>query len=118
MRDACTEVGKNLNCSVECVRGDEPAGSGIIHAEIWHEIQTADVIVADITGKNGNVLLELGVAAATRHKEHVIVLMEEGEDPKFIFDLGPVRHILYQWTFRGFRLSARIRTSGRFRRLS
>lgn len=102
VRDACNSVGTNLYCTLECVRADDIGGSGVIHADIWHEIQTADVIIADVTGRNGNVLLELGVAAAIRHKEHVVVLMEEGEDQRFLFDLGPVRHILYQRTYQGF----------------
>jgi len=89
-------------CTLECVRADDIAGSGVIHADIWHEIQTADVIIADVTGQNGNVLLELGVAAAIRHKEHVIILMEEGGDLRFLFDLGPVRHVLFQRTYQGF----------------
>ncbi len=102
VRDACNSVGTNLQCTLECVRADDIAGSGVIHAEIWHQIQTADVIIADVTGRNGNVLLELGVAAAIRHKEHVIILMEEGENERFLFDLGPVRHVLYQRTYQGF----------------
>jgi len=102
VRDACNGVGTNLHCTLECIRADDIAGSGVIHADIWHEIQNSDVIIADVTGKNGNVLLELGVAAAIRHKEHVIILMEEGEDQRFLFDLGPVRHVLFQRTYQGF----------------
>lgn len=103
VEDACGSVSTNLHCTLECLRADRIAGSGVIHAELWHELQTADVIIADITGANGNVLLELGVAAAIRHKEHVIVLTEQGQEQKFLFDIGPVRHILYERTYAGLR---------------
>jgi hypothetical protein len=102
VQHACNAVGTDLHCELECIRADAIVGSGVIHAEIWHEIQTADVIIADISGMNGNVLLELGVAAAIRRKEHVVVLMHEDQDQRFLFDLGPVRHILYRRTYEGF----------------
>ncbi|MFC2159235.1 hypothetical protein ACFLQS_00760 [Actinomycetota bacterium] len=96
VQSACNVVGKQLGCQVECRRADKIVSSGVIHSEIWHEIQTADVIIADITGLNGNVMLELGVAAAIRRKEHVIILKEENPEEDFLFDIDPARHLIYK----------------------
>jgi hypothetical protein len=77
---------------------------GVIHPEIWQYLKRTDVIVADVSGQNGNVLLELGVAAAWRRKEQVIILREESADEKHLFDINPARHIEYTRTSSGFAL--------------
>lgn len=99
---ACNEVAKQLGCNISCIRADKISGSGVIQPEIWHEIRTADVIVADVTGLNGNVMIELGVASACRKKEHVIILKEQNSQEQFLFDISPVRHIVYNRTATGF----------------
>jgi hypothetical protein len=57
-QESCNEVGKGLVCEVKCVTADKIESSGVIHSEIWHEIQTADVVVADVSGLNGNVMID------------------------------------------------------------
>ncbi len=103
----CGLVGGQLSCRVECLPADKISSSGVIHAEIWHEIQTADVVIADVSeinGKlNGNVLFELGVASAIRDKQHVIIIKEQSPDQEFLFDLSPARHITYQKTYLGYK---------------
>jgi hypothetical protein len=101
VQEACNQVGSRLACRVECIRADKIASSGVIQSEIWHEIQMADVVVADVTGLNGNVMIELGVASACRKKEHVIILKEEKPNEHFLFDISPARHIIYKRTFGG-----------------
>jgi hypothetical protein len=86
----------------ECVRSDSIASADVIHPEIWLNLKRADVIIADVSGQNGNVLLELGVAAAWRRKEQVIILREESADEKHLFDINPARHIEYSRTSSGF----------------
>ena len=96
IQSACNNVAQQLACQIECRRADKIISSGIIHPEIWHEIQTADVIIADVSGLNGNVMLELGVASAIRKKEHVIIIKEENPEEDFLFDIGPARHLVYK----------------------
>jgi hypothetical protein len=50
----------------DCVRADERYLSGPIFDDFIDEIQRADVVVADLTGKNPNVYYEAGYAAALR----------------------------------------------------
>ncbi len=102
IREACQRVNLMLTCHIECTRSDKISSPGVIHAEIWHEIQSSDIIIADVSGLNGNVMIELGVAAACRKKEHVIILKEENPNESFLFDIGPARHIVYKRTFLGF----------------
>lgn len=73
------KVGKSMGVDVKCFRADHIASSGIIHPEIWKALRTADFIICDVSGHNGNVMLELGVAAAWRRKEHVIILRDKND---------------------------------------
>jgi hypothetical protein len=47
----------------QCVRGDEAGGSDVI-LSIWEEIGRAQCVIADLTGLNPNVCLEVGIAHA------------------------------------------------------
>ncbi len=102
LNNACSNVGERISCTVECIRADKITSAGVIHSEIWAHIAQADVIVADVSGLNGNVMLELGVVAAVKQKEHVIIIKEENPDERFLFDIGPARHIVYNRTSSGF----------------
>lgn len=103
IQDVCNQVGEELACKIDCVRADKIDSSGVIHSEIWHEIQTADIVIADVSGFNGNVMIELGVASACRRKENVVILREDNPAEHFLFDIGPTRHILYKRTYSGFK---------------
>jgi hypothetical protein len=103
IQDVCNAVGEQLQCQLKCERADKIAGPGVIHYDIWFHIQTADVVIIDVTGLNGNVMIELGVAAACRKKENVIIIKEDNPAEKFLFDIGPARHILYKRTSGGFK---------------
>jgi len=93
-----------------CVRADKIASAGIIHPEIWQQIKHADVIVADVSGQNPNVMLEVGVAGAWRKKDQVIILREDNPEEKHAFDINPARHIEYDRTAAGFSfLKAKLR---------
>jgi hypothetical protein len=99
----CQEIKNVLQLeSFSCTRSDTITSAGVIHPEIWQQIKQADIIVADVSGQNGNVMLELGVAAAWRHKEQVIILREENAEEKHLFDINPARHIEYMRTASGF----------------
>ena len=95
------EVGKSMGVVVKCFRADHIASSGIIHPEIWKALRTADFIICDVSGHNGNVMLELGVAAAWRRKEHVIILRDKNDEKQHLFDINPARHLEYEISFSG-----------------
>ena len=81
----CENVGNIINANVKCIRGDSFSTPKVIHRDIWAQIQMADALIADVSGTNGNVMIELGVAAAIREKEQVIVIHEEETKHKFLF---------------------------------
>lgn len=74
------------------VRADaDMFGTGKIVDQIWAGISTARVLVAELTGRNPNVLYELGLAHALR-KPVVLVSSNEDDVP---FDVRHVRVIYY-----------------------
>ena len=56
--------------------------SGVIYKKMFEEALEADIYIADITGNNPNVYLELGVRWALRDKV-TIVVRQEKDPPKF-----------------------------------
>lgn len=100
----CDALKKELQVdNFTVVRAVDIASAGVIHREIWDGIRNADVVIADVTGHNPNVIFELGAAAAAKDKRRVILLKEDvPEEEAFPFDLMPARHILYKRTYSGF----------------
>ncbi|HEV2498476.1 MAG TPA: hypothetical protein VGY31_02720 [Terriglobia bacterium] len=77
---------------LKAVRADaEIFGTGKIIDQIWAGIHSARVLVAELTGRNPNVLYELGLAHALR-KPVVLVSSNEDDVP---FDVRHVRVIYY-----------------------
>jgi len=77
---------------LKAVRADaEIFGTGKIIDQIWNGIQSARVLVAELTGRNPNVLYELGLAHALR-KPVVLVSSNKDDVP---FDVRHVRVIYY-----------------------
>jgi len=102
IRNVCNIVSKQFQVNIEVIRADEITSAGIIHPEIWNKIALSDILIADVTGQNGNVLLELGVASAWRKKEQVIILKEFNPEEGHLFDINPARHVEYTNTFSGY----------------
>lgn len=93
--------------SIKAVRADaEIFSTGIIIDQIWSGINSARVLVAELTGRNPNVLYELGLAHALR-KPVVLVSSNEGDVP---FDIHHVRVIFYDVNdpFWGEKLIAKV----------
>jgi hypothetical protein len=101
INQVCAGVGKGWSLPVKCLRAIDIASSGIIHPEIWREIRRAAIVICDVTGHNGNVILELGVAAAWRRKENVTILRDKNDDKDRLFDIIPARHIEYEISYSG-----------------
>ncbi len=101
IHDAATNVAEQYKLPLKCIRAVDIVSSGMIHPEIWRLIRTADIIICDVTGHNGNVILELGVAAAWRRRENVIILRDEEDDKDHLFDIIPARHLHYRLSYHG-----------------
>lgn len=92
----CADLGKQMGAMIECVRADSFSTPSVIYQDIWTYIKGADAIIADVSGYNGNVMLELGVAAACRPKGQVIIIRDAEYDDDYLFDIKPARHLTYQ----------------------
>jgi hypothetical protein len=81
--------------NLKSVRADsEIFGSGKVMNQIWSGINSARVLVAELTTKNANVFYELGLAHALK-KPVVLVSANEEDVP---FDLHHIRVIYYDVT--------------------
>lgn len=90
---ACTEVATTVE-GLSWARADDIAEPGRITDQIIAAIETADVIIADVTGNNPNVLFELGYADAVR-KPIIVLNQELASTP---FDIKDWRQIEYSTT--------------------
>jgi hypothetical protein len=84
------DVGQSLGLVVE--RGDLVEHSGEIMDVILERIKNADVVVADITNGNANVLYEIGVSHANQVPT-ILITRAGGEIP---FDLRAFNVIFYE----------------------
>lgn len=82
---------------MQCKRADEIYTTQGILGDIWDSIQAAELIIADCTGKNPNVMYELGLCHALWKR--VILLSQNPDDVPF--DLRAWRAIWYDFTFAG-----------------
>ncbi|NCQ70153.1 MAG: hypothetical protein GPI99_13770 [Microcystis aeruginosa W13-15] len=88
------ETALKLNITAERV-DEQLYGEGIIQ-RIYKQIEIADIIIADMTGKNANVFYEVGYAHA---KEKIVILLtQKSED--IPFDLKNRRHVVYGTSIR------------------
>lgn len=85
IRAACIEV------QAICQRVDEQIFQETILERILGQIRSADLIIAEMTGRNSNVFYEVGFAHALKKK--VILLTRDASD--IPFDLKPFPHIVY-----------------------
>lgn len=79
------------HCGVYASRLDDQLFDSNMVAEIYRQIDKADFIIADMTGRNANVFYEVGYADA--RKKLVLLLTQKGEDIPFDFLQRP--HIIY-----------------------
>lgn len=80
----------------QCQRADE-SGEQIITESIWTDICRSRVIVADLTGKNENVMYEIGIAHTVG--KPVVLLSQNEIDPPF--DVSHHRVHVYEDTAAG-----------------
>lgn len=77
--------------NVKCVRGDEIYSKQRIMDDIWQSIKSCRFVIAELTGKNPNVLYEVGLAHAIG--KPVIILTRNADDVPF--DLKDLRYLYY-----------------------
>lgn len=82
---------------MNCERADDIFHNTSIMEVIWTKICSAEIIIADLTGKNPNVFYEVGIAHALG--KEVILLTQNSEDVPF--DLRHIKYIDYTMTKRG-----------------
>jgi hypothetical protein len=85
IRTAVQRLGVSLS------RADEIYGSRAIIQDIWEAIFSSEVIIAELTGRNPNVMYEVGLAHALG--KQVIILTQTLDDVPF--DLKHYRCIVY-----------------------
>jgi tetratricopeptide (TPR) repeat protein len=88
--NAVQTTSQELSLSLSCGRADE-FGPGRITDQILAAIQDADIVIADLTGNNPNVMYELGFAHALK-KPAIILNQDVHASP---FDVKDLRQIVY-----------------------
>lgn len=91
--------GACADSSVYCERVDEQIFLGSMLDRIYNQISRADLLVADMTGRNPNVFYEVGYAHALG--KNVVLLTQKSED--IPFDLKHFPHIIYGTQIRDLR---------------
>lgn len=76
---------------LECVRGDEIYSEQSIVQDIWKSLRTCRVVVAELSGRNPNVMYEVGLAHALG--KPIILLTRNQDDVPF--DLKSLRYVYY-----------------------
>src|SRR5688572_359837 len=67
IQEAVQEIG------VECRRLDDVAPGALLHSALFEQIISSDVMIADLSTQNPNVLYELGVRHALRRGRTLLV---------------------------------------------
>jgi hypothetical protein len=88
---------KNVGFTVN--RGDEIFSTDVIIEDVWKGIVSASFIVADVSGRNPNVMYEIGMAHTVGRP---VLLMSQSVDD-LPFDLRHRRCVIYSYTPRGCR---------------
>lgn len=86
-----------VHAPIEVRRADEMFGQGVME-DVWEGIVTARLVLAECTGRNPNVLYELGLAHAIG-KRTVLLSQKEDDIP---FDLRRFRFCIYEDNSGGY----------------
>jgi hypothetical protein len=76
-----------------CIRADEEVTGGIIHKPVYSRLIHSEVVIADLTMANPNVLYEVGIRHAARSRTTILVVAGQERVP---FDLEMSRPIIYE----------------------
>lgn len=78
---------------IHCHRADKSARPGEIITHIIENLVSADIVIADLSGRSPNVFYELGVRHAVNN--NTILIADDLDD--IPFDLRGLRTITYKW---------------------
>lgn len=92
IKNACDDV-------IDPVRVDDLYGTDVIVDSIFRIIEESKLVVADITGRNANVLYEAGLAHG-RSRDVVFLTQDQDRVP---FDIQRIRYIRYEPSDRGLK---------------
>jgi hypothetical protein len=81
-------------CDFEPHRADDlySTSEPVIMQDIWSAMNAAEVVIADCTGRNPNVMYELGIAHTLGKR--VLLLSQRKKD--IPFDIGHLRVVIYE----------------------
>jgi len=80
-------------------RGDDLFGTNLVASDVWNAINACRIVIADCTGRNGNVFYEIGIAH-TIGKPVILISQSMDDIP---FDIQHHRALVYQTTPEGLR---------------
>lgn len=83
-----------LNRDIDLVVEEDKKAAGDILSSMYREVWFADVYIADLTGSNPNVFLELGARWALRDRVTIIVNQDQ-PDVKLEFNVQSARVVYY-----------------------
>src|SRR4030095_15107755 len=63
----------------DCRRAKEVVGGGHVMTDVLQDMAVAEVVIADLTGKNANVFYELGIAHTVKNAGSVLLLTQTKE---------------------------------------
>lgn len=75
----------------QLIRMDEMMATGRIIDQIHDEIEKADLVIADVSDRNPNVMYELGFAQSL--KKPILPIIQKGES--IPFDIASIRTLIY-----------------------
>jgi hypothetical protein len=86
------EISRRLGIRTQLIIEKEKTSSGRVHRSMFNEAVAADIYIADLTGSNPNVYLELGVRWALRDAVTILICQDVEE---IRFNVSANRVILY-----------------------
>lgn len=81
---------------IECFRAKDKQHSGVIDAHMYRWIFDADIVVADLTTWNPNVMYELGIRHAVKPFTTILISDEKARSNRVPFDLNHVSINFYK----------------------
>src|SRR5581483_11938952 len=94
LEPVAAQVGEQLSCQVELIIEKEKPASGTIRRPMFAEAAIADVYIADLSGANPNVYLELGVRWALSDNVTILICQDAAD---IRFNANDNRAIEYGW---------------------
>lgn len=83
----CKELG------LESIRADKKCTPGSISQAVFKDLDDSDIVIADLTGLNANVMLEIGYRLS--NKRPYVLIRNEEDAEKIPFDIQDYRIYVY-----------------------